>query len=803
MQYVSLDNIKNDLIKYFKAQNLYPVIGAGFSAKCVTANGVIPSGDMLKTEMLNQIKEAGADVTSISSLDLKSIAKYYKKLVPRNIRTKYLLENFTNVVLPDYAINFLNINWKYIYTFNIDSSIEENIRFNNIILPNKPGDEDNIKNMNDCIFKVHGDVVDYCKYTDSICYIFDSKEYAQSIKRNLYILNKLNHDFTYNNLIFIGCSLTDELDLLSLSTFDENSSMTSRYFVSDTKPDKFREIDLEEYGITHIILVDNYLDFYHSFYEIFLESEKLQYDELSNFKNMKINFNELSYNSNIKYITLSKSLFNSKDFSINIPSFFIERDMITQKVIPEMDNYNLQFICGGRVSGKTYALISILKIIRNRDVYFFDSRYNINDETVSQLLKTNNSIICFDTTSISKEQVYYIKENIETLYENKLNIVICINRSDKDMIYSINQITDEKKVFLYNLENKLKSTECKSINEKLSKLTIPCFDVKKSLLDNLLIISKTVSAPYKINKNYEIKNVQTMSIFILLAINEKITSQEFVDFGIEREIYDLLRKLSPIIDEDYTSIIERNSLNSSSYKIYANSRYWILSTLGKYASDYTMHKLIINAYYNIISCLINNHSTKYKSIEDYIKYDIINETFFRPDRGNLLLIKSLYDRLNDILSSIPQFHHQRAKCYLWHCDYGDNQQTEINDALRFAKLARHNLELQSNANNTKISISLSHIDFTLALIYAKINHINNYMNITMFKESLPIIKMALSNPYNKDYFYGLIHRKNKNIDDINHLFSYVTTNDLSYLNLSPIEKNLLDEIINIIYQSKQ
>ena len=172
--------------------------------------------------------------------------------------------------------------------------------------------------------------------------------------------------------------------------------MTSRYFVSDTKPDKFREIDLEEYGITHIILVDNYLDFYHSFYEIFLESEKLQYDELSNFKNMKINFNELSYNSNIKYITLSRSLFNSKDFSINIPSFFIERDMITQKVIPEMDNYNLQFICGGRVSGKTYALISILKIIRNRDVYFFDSRYNINDETVSQLLKTNNSIICFE-----------------------------------------------------------------------------------------------------------------------------------------------------------------------------------------------------------------------------------------------------------------------------------------------------------------------------------------------------------------------------------------------------------------------
>lgn len=80
MQYVSLNNIKNDLIKYFKVQSLYPVIGAGFSTKCVTANGVIPSGNMLKTEMLSQINEVGADVTSISSLDLKNIAKYYKNL---------------------------------------------------------------------------------------------------------------------------------------------------------------------------------------------------------------------------------------------------------------------------------------------------------------------------------------------------------------------------------------------------------------------------------------------------------------------------------------------------------------------------------------------------------------------------------------------------------------------------------------------------------------------------------------------------------------------------------------------------
>ena len=80
--------------------------------------------------------------------------------------------------------------------------------------------------MENCLFKVHGDVVDYCKYTDSMCYIFDNKEYAQSIKQNIFILNKMHHDFTFNNLIFIGCSLTDELDLLSLSLPDDIMLLT-------------------------------------------------------------------------------------------------------------------------------------------------------------------------------------------------------------------------------------------------------------------------------------------------------------------------------------------------------------------------------------------------------------------------------------------------------------------------------------------------------------------------------------------------------------------------------------------------
>ncbi len=146
MNYVSLNEIKDDLLKFFKNQNLYPIIGAGFSANCQTSKGVTPSGDMLKAEMLSQMAEAGTDTSTISSMDLKAIAKYYKKLVPRNVRTRYLQNNFTHITLPDYAVDFLKIKWKYIYTFNIDTGIEDNSAFKNIILPNKPCDEKNIKN---------------------------------------------------------------------------------------------------------------------------------------------------------------------------------------------------------------------------------------------------------------------------------------------------------------------------------------------------------------------------------------------------------------------------------------------------------------------------------------------------------------------------------------------------------------------------------------------------------------------------------------------------------------------------------
>lgn len=803
MEYCRLEQISEQMEGQLRAGNLYPVLGAGFSANCKSRGGIVPDGKKLKEDFLSQIKEQAVDIENIKDRDLKQVSKYYKEMVPRDVRVKYLMDKLTGVSLEKEKKRFLDINWKYVYTFNIDTAIEDNSIYKNVILPNKPGDEKTIETLGSGLFKVHGDVVDYCKYKNSECYIFDSKEYARNIDDNKFILNKMKHDFTFNNLIFVGCSLSEELDLLSMNIPDTEMFKASRYYITSTKPDRFREIDLETYGITHIVLVTSYEDFYKKMYDIYIKSLEMQKDELDDFKNPKIEIGEMDISLNKDYFYFGKKLFDKQNQRIHFPGFFIQRSVILNSLLPEMDKYSVQFLCGGRVSGKSYALASIPKIIRDRNVYIFDSRYTISRQSLEELMKKNNSVICFDTSTLPKDIIFQIKDNAQLLYDRNINFVIAVNRSDKDIIASIKKLSMGNKVAYYELENILDDCELENLNKNLGRISIPIFHSRKTILDNILMATRDSTIQYnKYRDAFEVKNIYEMMILILLAINEKISSQEFVDFNIERDIYDLLSKLSPIIDEDYTSSIERDTLNSSSYKVYANSKYWILRKLGGYATDPKKHKLIIEAYHKIIEKLLINHGSNYKDLEDYIKYDVINEIFFRPQSGNLTLIKNLYDDLDDLLYSEPQFFHQKAKCYLWHCDYSNDKKNEINEALRYVKLAKHNLEIQGNRENEKVKIALAHIDFTIALIYAKINNIMEYKDFDRFKEGIKYISEGIKNKTNEDYFYGLLKRNNKKVNDVIEFYKYVVTNNLDIYNLTAIERKNVDEFVTFMFKAQ-
>lgn len=794
------NDVSEEIKKQLKNKMLFPIIGAGFSSNCQARRGFVPSGTELKDEMIRQIELSGGNGSQIKENNLKKVALYYKKLVEASVRKDYLLDHFTEIQLPEAQKKFLSIKWQYIYTFNIDTAIENNSEFTNIILPNKPIDMQVIEKQINCVFKVHGDAVEYCRYKNSSCYIFDFQEYAKSIKENHFLINKIENDFVYNNIIFIGCSLTDELDLLSLDFNDKMAPKVSRYYITTHKPDNYKQIDLELYGITHVVVVESYNQFYYDIYNLYLEAKKVQTDELDKFRNIKILHLPEEYEKNIDYLYLGKIAYDRKENHINLPSFFIDRQLVKDEIINEMDKYCIQCICGGRISGKTYALLSLVKEIKNRDVFYFDSRLSVNSETLNRLTMEKNCVICFDSFSLTKDQLYQLEKNIYCLKNNNINVVLCINRSEKDIISTIKSMESEL-IQIYDLKNKFTQEENDKLNKCFSIMSIPNFDYKKTILDNLLIVSKEINLNYKKEEyNFLVKSKDEMMVLILLAIQEKLTSQELVEFDIIKETYEIQKKIAPIIDEDYTDFIERNTVDSSSYKVYANSKYWIFNTLGSYASDKKNHSLIISAYKKIVQKLINNHSIRYTVIEGYIKYDIINEIFFKEKQGNLSLIKALYDELNDLLADNPQFHHQKAKCYLWHSGYSQNVMEEVNQALRFALVAHHNLSLKGNKNNDKVSIALSHIDFTIALIYAKKCSIENYSNSENFKQALKSIHQALQSQYNKEYCTNLIRRNEKKINDIKAFLIFAQTKDLSVYHLTSIERNLLNDLITKGYK---
>ena len=87
-------------------------------------------------------------------------------------------------------------------------------------------------------------------YEDAKSEVFTQKQYVNSLKSNESLLKKLHHDSIYQNLIFIGCSLDDEIDLLACSS--ENEIGKAKYFCTIKEPSPLEQFKNEKYGITMV-----------------------------------------------------------------------------------------------------------------------------------------------------------------------------------------------------------------------------------------------------------------------------------------------------------------------------------------------------------------------------------------------------------------------------------------------------------------------------------------------------------------------------------------------------------------------
>lgn len=534
MDIVSFSDIYDTFTKNLKRNMVIPIIGSGFTLNCEAKNGKVPSGKNYQEYMIdslcNKFEELNETKGEMYKESFSKIAELYIKQIDDIDKRNYFVSNFTDVKIQEKnKIDFLKIEWPYIYTLNIDDAIEKNSKFNHTICCNNENVIESVFDEFNCVIKLHGDVNNLINYGNYNSIIFSSKQYATSLESNKVLLNKLNHDALYQNLLFIGCSLNDEIDILTVLPDERCECVTSRYLCFVGEPTKLESMKYESFGITHIVKFNSYDDIYQRIYKSWVETQKIATDDLDNYKSFIVEQSDDSFETNKSFFLYGKSLVDKN--KITLPHFFISRE-ITKNIIADMRKFNLQFVIGSSYSGKTYIFYDIATKIKDQDIFIFETKDRISEKAFTSLLNKKNSIFLFDSNSLTISQIELIMNGLYSLRNNNNKIIIFSLKNNSELFGLIRLLEDNETISKHNfsikcIDNKFSTTEAKEINSKLTGTGIGIINKSKTILDNILDLSSNnkISTSNKFNKIQLLFDTEKqIATLIILAIEKKVYS---------------------------------------------------------------------------------------------------------------------------------------------------------------------------------------------------------------------------------------------------------------------------------------
>lgn len=762
---VPYSEVKLEIQQQLKRAALVPVLGSGFTRGCTSREGKVPSGDDYKDYMIDQImKKRGFDDSKRFDYEKKQfseISTIYHAIIPKEEQRNYLRNNFTKVELSSDKKKFLDINWPYVYTLNTDDAIEKNSRYTTVVYSNRKL-WDEIFMTEKCTIKLHGHIDDILVYEDSKCEIFDLPQYVQSLNDNRVLLDKLKHDYEFLNLIYIGCSLSNEIDLLSISS--KAATNGNRYYCTATQPDEDSLLMLSVYGITHCVIFDSYDAIYTELAVSAEEAEKIGKSDLDKYKTFEFTKLQDGFDTNKAYLFQGKTLIN-KERRVLLPSFFTSRE-ITDELVTNIKSKGTQILVGSGCSGKTYVTIDLARRIVDRDVFVFQSRERINDDAFSSLLLRESCLIITDSKALSGQQIEAIIRSDLERVKRQNSFVIVENKSNRDLIslLSLLRMTDvikKNELIPYELKNRLNAEKSKELNEKLVKSSFGIFSEGKSISDNIIDISARLIQKSQFDSIVpRMQTVKEIACLIVLATMEKIYSKDLVILNLEEEFVLQKKKAFPLIEDEGTWDFEISTGNNSPMKYVVNAKFWLYNQLDSLARTNSGREKIIKAYRYIVQKNIEHYGKpdlkcgeRNAPYKEYILFDNINQIF--AFQGNVL-IRGIYETLNDLLSTDPNYLHQRAKCYIRSSyitsDFSKKQQWLI-QAQRDAS-SSHKIfeERYIESKNEKVQISSAHALYTVALTLCHLVKLANNNDLKLNENAIENLYLALSSPYNSMEF---------------------------------------------------
>lgn len=607
---------------------------------------------------------------------------------------------------------------------------------------------------------MHGDVWTALKANnrDDLKLVFGRADYIKSLKKNEYLIEALTNDLIESNLIFVGCSLTDEIDILfAISNLEGNVQRQSskRVYVTSSEPKDYTTLKkLKDYGITDVIVCD-YDIFYLKYIEIVREfNSNALIDSI-------FSFNEKSCPS-----------FDTKRFF----HYFVQADWaggnpcnlpitrtVETEIIEAIDIQPIIVIKGGRFSGRTSLLYAVLNKSRTKRPFFVSSIQSLTDKELNELLGKNDSLIVFDTESLTWQQLKYICTKKEVIRERNMTIILGINRWDVAAVDSLD--SDEA---IFDILDKFDSYEIEQVNGIFDSVGIEKWKSRDRLLDNIYHAAKTavvtslLSGTSVLQRKIE-ERVQYIcsarisqyefSLIYFLAARQRIFSLHYrailradgYNLTHEECIENFIKVWTPFVEKKEADSVSSRATHSMS-ELTSNSQAWIYFALqlitSKIGYEETANKIV-----NTVAILkpIDNE------YHELIMFDTLNAVF--PSNASVRsitarnLISLIYEKLAPLLSGEPDYWLQRAKS-IYH-NHLNNSVEDVLVAIDYANKA-----IKESERRVTINARL-----TRANLHGLLCQVDDYKTDSHILQAINMYSEAFDD-YHKNSLYldGMIER---------------------------------------------
>ncbi len=768
MKYLNINDIEaRQLIKTcIKNNSLIPILGAGFTAGEKTRNASVPNSDEFKKIMVDTIANNSDrfknNIEALSKREFSQIAEIYlnEKYVPRKVVSDNTKKFFLEVDLLDIKKDFINIKWPYLYTLNIDDAIERNSKYI-AVLPYKNLAKDG-RDIG-CVYKIHGDATYEVIYEEQSSIIFSGSQYIRSLIKNESMLLFLRTDLIENNLIFIGCSLRNEIDLLyAIIGNDEIPSLGSkRIFVTNSRPDDLTEVDLETYNIDTVLLIDDYLNFYKIMTSIAAEVLDERHDQLREFEANNIYDLPKDKNTNLNYLLKVESNFNSHPIYGVLPYYYSNR-VVANKVIKSCTANPITILQGRRFTGKSLLLLKISKDIKSKQAYIFPSNMTVMPSVLELCFAKHNSLFIFDTNVLNYECASFIRKNVDKLKDSSSNILIACNPAEIDIANTF-ILSIESDDCYFELSAKLDDTEYNILNEKLSDIGLINFKKKRSLLDNTYFLSEEYpDRKAHIVASRELTDNEIITLMITAVFDKTYSSiTRALGMGIE-DLKNLAEKINPLLELERTNFQELH--HHSTVKLSVNSTPWLYKIITEFYKTNGIKKTV-SIIKRIVKLFTNNESYAYIQ-QKIIMFDTLNQLFGSDEGGAGALIRAVYEEIQDLLSDMPDYWLQRSKSIL----KLENRRIEhVRDGIDYARKAYQDGIRQKTINNA---------EFTIALLYGKLCKMEEYDNYEDVIEAVDWFYSAMNkHRSNRTYIESMIEYSKKEQGPFYHLCNHLNRNN--------------------------